>query len=203
MLGLAGGLGMMDLAELQLTGWTQEALATAQIEGEQLQLNSVRASAARRLGLADGSLLRGTRARRPRWTSCRRRSRAGTIPWRSRTCSTGMRRCFRPAAAGWRALPRAAGARTGSRCRSSRRASANRTWCTTRRPHRSMCRRRCAPSWSGSTRTAVCPKSTAWCAPRPPVVRGHPPVRGRQWPHRPGRGGAGAGTGHAQRPAAV
>lgn len=55
MLGLAGGLGMMDLAELQLAGWTQEALATAQIEGEQLQLNSVRASAARRLGLAAGS----------------------------------------------------------------------------------------------------------------------------------------------------
>jgi Fic family protein len=54
MLGLAGGLGMMDLAELQLAGWTQEALATAQIEGEQLQLNSVRASAARRLGLATG-----------------------------------------------------------------------------------------------------------------------------------------------------
>ncbi|WP_168108455.1 DUF4172 domain-containing protein, partial [Ramlibacter lithotrophicus] len=53
MLGLAGGLGVMDLAELQLAGWTQEALATAQIEGEQLQLNSVRASAARRLGLAN------------------------------------------------------------------------------------------------------------------------------------------------------
>ncbi len=52
MLGLTGGLGMVDLAELQLAGWTQEALATAQIEGEQLQLNSVRASAARRLGLA-------------------------------------------------------------------------------------------------------------------------------------------------------
>lgn len=55
MLGLAGGLGMMDLAELQLAGWTQEALATAQIEGEQLQVNSIRASAARRLGLADAS----------------------------------------------------------------------------------------------------------------------------------------------------
>ena len=52
MLGLASGLGMADLSELQLTGWTQEALATALIEGEQLQLNSVRASAARRLGLA-------------------------------------------------------------------------------------------------------------------------------------------------------
>lgn len=55
MLGLAGGLGMMDLAQLQLAGWTQEALATAQIEGEQLQVNSIRASAARRLGLADAS----------------------------------------------------------------------------------------------------------------------------------------------------
>jgi len=62
MLGLAGGLGMMDLAELQLAGWTQEALATAQIEGEQLQVNSVRASAARRLGLADASAV----ARDPR-----------------------------------------------------------------------------------------------------------------------------------------
>lgn len=55
MLGLASGLGMADLAQLQLAGWTQEALATAGIEGEQLQLNSVRASAARRLGLADAS----------------------------------------------------------------------------------------------------------------------------------------------------
>jgi Fic family protein len=55
MLGLAGSLGIVDLAELQLTGWAQEAVATAQIEGEQLQLNSVRASAARRLGLAHAS----------------------------------------------------------------------------------------------------------------------------------------------------
>lgn len=62
MLGLAGGLGMLDLAQLQLAGWTQEALATAQIEGEQLQVNSIRASAARRLGLADASAV----ARDPR-----------------------------------------------------------------------------------------------------------------------------------------
>lgn len=55
MLGMAGGLGMMDLAALQLTGWTQEALATAEIEGEILQLHSVRASAARRLGLAEAA----------------------------------------------------------------------------------------------------------------------------------------------------
>lgn len=55
MLGLAAGLGLLDMAALQLAGWTQEALATASIEGEQLQINSVRASAARRLGLPDAS----------------------------------------------------------------------------------------------------------------------------------------------------
>ena len=44
-------LQLVDVAELQLTEWTQEAVATAQIEGEVLQVNSVRASAARRLGL--------------------------------------------------------------------------------------------------------------------------------------------------------
>jgi Fic family protein len=52
MLGLAASLGMTELAQLQLTEWTQEAIATAKIEGEALQINSVRASAARRLGLA-------------------------------------------------------------------------------------------------------------------------------------------------------
>jgi Fic family protein len=51
MLGLAGSLGLTELGQLQLQGWTSEALATASIEGEQLQLHSVRASAARRLGL--------------------------------------------------------------------------------------------------------------------------------------------------------
>ena len=53
LLGMAAGLGLADLAQLQLHGWEQEALSTAQIEGEQLALHSVRASAARRLGLAD------------------------------------------------------------------------------------------------------------------------------------------------------
>lgn len=52
MLGLASSLGIVDLVELQISGWAQEAVATAQIEGEALQVNSVRASAARRLGLA-------------------------------------------------------------------------------------------------------------------------------------------------------
>lgn len=51
MLGLASSLQLVDLGELQLSGWAQEAMATAQIEGEVLQVNSVRASAARRLGL--------------------------------------------------------------------------------------------------------------------------------------------------------
>ncbi len=51
MLGVAGNLQLIDLGELQLGEWTQEAIATAQIEGETLQVNSVRASAARRLGL--------------------------------------------------------------------------------------------------------------------------------------------------------
>lgn len=51
MLGVAGNLQLVDLSELQLGEWTQEAISTAQIEGETLQVNSVRASAARRLGL--------------------------------------------------------------------------------------------------------------------------------------------------------
>ena len=55
MLGLASSLQLVDLAELQLSGWAQEAVATAQIEGELLQVNSVRASAARRLGLPEAS----------------------------------------------------------------------------------------------------------------------------------------------------
>jgi Fic family protein len=52
LLGAAEQLQLLDVSELQLSGWSREALATAQIEGELLQLNSVRASAARRLGLA-------------------------------------------------------------------------------------------------------------------------------------------------------
>ena len=51
LLGSAEQLQLLDVSELQLSGWTREALATAQIEGEVLQLISVRASAARRLGL--------------------------------------------------------------------------------------------------------------------------------------------------------
>ena len=56
-MGLASHLHLMDLGELQLQGWAEEAIATAQIEGEILQVNSVRASAARRLGLQDAKAL--------------------------------------------------------------------------------------------------------------------------------------------------
>jgi len=52
MLGLASSLQLVELGDIQLSGLAQEAIATAQIEGEILQVNSVRASAAGRLGLA-------------------------------------------------------------------------------------------------------------------------------------------------------
>ena len=58
-MGLASHLQIMDWGALQLQGWADEAIATAQIEGEMLQLHSVRASAARRLGLGHAK----TRAR--------------------------------------------------------------------------------------------------------------------------------------------
>ena len=57
-MGLATHLQLADLGELQLQGWSDEALATAQIEGEMLQVSSVRASAARRLGLSDGKKIK-------------------------------------------------------------------------------------------------------------------------------------------------
>lgn len=55
LVGLAASLQLVELGELQLSGWVQEAMATAQIEGEILPLHSVRASAARRLGLPDAT----------------------------------------------------------------------------------------------------------------------------------------------------
>jgi Fic family protein len=56
-MGLASHLQLLDFGELQLQGWADEAVATAQIEGEILQIGSVRASAARRLGLRDARAL--------------------------------------------------------------------------------------------------------------------------------------------------
>jgi len=64
-MGLATHLQLPDFVELQLQGWSDEALATAQIEGEILQLNSVRTSAARRLGLSNDKKSNAMRALRP------------------------------------------------------------------------------------------------------------------------------------------
>jgi Fic family protein len=60
-IGLANHLHLVALGELQLQGWAEEAVATAQIEGETLQVLSVRASAARRLGLDAGPEQRDAR----------------------------------------------------------------------------------------------------------------------------------------------
>jgi Fic family protein len=51
MLGVASQLQLVELSSMHITGMVAEALATAQIEGEVLHPQSVRASAARRLGL--------------------------------------------------------------------------------------------------------------------------------------------------------
>jgi Fic family protein len=51
MLGMASQLQVVELSDMQINGMSAEALATAQIEGEVLHPQSVRASAARRLGL--------------------------------------------------------------------------------------------------------------------------------------------------------
>lgn len=55
LLGVIGSLQLADVQFLQLDEIAREAVATAQIEGETLQINSVRASAARRLGLGAGT----------------------------------------------------------------------------------------------------------------------------------------------------
>lgn len=55
MLGIASQLQLIDLAELKIDGLAFEALATAQIEGEMLHPQSVRLSAARRLGMASAA----------------------------------------------------------------------------------------------------------------------------------------------------
>jgi len=54
-LGVASSLKRVDLAALQLDGWAEEAIATAQIKGEMLKVNSVRASAG--WGLASWTLV--------------------------------------------------------------------------------------------------------------------------------------------------
>ena len=53
LLGLLDAIGLGQAQELRQELWVQEALATAAIEGQQLNLASVRSSVAHRLGLAD------------------------------------------------------------------------------------------------------------------------------------------------------
>ena len=52
-IGLSRALGMEEARNAEAAIWTSESLATAAIEGEKLDLDSVRSSIARRLGLAD------------------------------------------------------------------------------------------------------------------------------------------------------
>lgn len=52
-LGLLDAIGLTDAQEIARELWVQEAIATAAIEGEQLDLTAVRSSVAHRLGLAD------------------------------------------------------------------------------------------------------------------------------------------------------
>jgi Fic family protein len=57
--GKLAALGLVQRQELAAEAWTQEAASTAAIEGERLDLQAVRSSVARRLGIADsGGLLR-------------------------------------------------------------------------------------------------------------------------------------------------
>ena len=53
LLGLLDAIGLWPAQEIARDLWVQEALATAQIEGQRLDLEAVRSSVARRLGLDD------------------------------------------------------------------------------------------------------------------------------------------------------
>lgn len=53
LLGLLDAIGLLPAQEVARELWVQEALATAQIEGQRLALEAVRSSVARRLGLDD------------------------------------------------------------------------------------------------------------------------------------------------------
>src|SRR5476651_334419 len=54
-LGLAKAIGMEETRNAQALIWASESLATAAIEGENLNLESVRSSIAKRLGLPGGT----------------------------------------------------------------------------------------------------------------------------------------------------
>ena len=53
LMGLLDAIGLSDSREIERELWVQEAMATAAIEGEKLDLTSVRSSVAHRLGLVD------------------------------------------------------------------------------------------------------------------------------------------------------
>jgi Fic family protein len=53
--GLLASLSLLDHTQIQAKGWVKEAQSTTLIEGDVLQLNSVRASVARRLGLINSN----------------------------------------------------------------------------------------------------------------------------------------------------
>ena len=52
LLGLAKAIGAIELSFVQRDIWSGDAIATAAIEGEDLDLKTVRSSVARRLGIA-------------------------------------------------------------------------------------------------------------------------------------------------------
>ena len=57
-LGLAKALGMEEARNAEALIWTSESLATAAIEGEQLNIEGVRSSIAKRMGLPGGKATR-------------------------------------------------------------------------------------------------------------------------------------------------
>src|SRR5450830_23719 len=57
-LGLAKALGMEEVRNAKALIWASESLATAAIEGEQLNIEGVRSSIAKRLGLPGGKVTR-------------------------------------------------------------------------------------------------------------------------------------------------
>jgi len=174
----------------------RKRLATAQIEGEQLQLNSVCASAARRLGLADGSgaprdarteaTLDVLQAAVSRWQQPL--TEEDLFGWHAALFPTGRSGVTRITTGGWHTHAELMQIVTPG----------------IGKPdvvHWEASYARCS---NGSTPTAACRRSMAWSVRRSCICgSGHSPIRGRQRPHRPRAGGAGAGAGHAQRPAPV
>ena len=118
-MGLATHLQLPDLAALQLQGWLDEALATAQIEGEILQLNSVRASAARRLGLShDKKVKRDARAEATLNLLQGALQSSHQANLATTSCMTGKPLCFQRVAVAHKKFSRALIARTLNRCKS-------------------------------------------------------------------------------------